>query len=102
VGAATSGNFPSAFGLGEWNGDLVITGSFITIGPTTARGIATLGQCCPCKADYNVDGGVDGSDLEAFFLDFAAGSAEADVNCDGGTDGPDIESFITAWQRGAC
>ena len=101
-GAATSGSFPSAFGLGEWNGNLLITGSFITIGPAVTRGVATLERCCPCRADYNLDGGVDGSDLEAFFLEFVDGLPGADVNCDGGTDGPDIESFITSWQRGEC
>lgn len=83
-------------------GNLVITGSFITIGPAVTRGVATLERCCPCRADYNLDGGVDGMDLEAFFVEFVDGLPAADVNCDGGTDGPDIESFITSWQRREC
>jgi hypothetical protein len=101
-GAATSGNFPSTFGLGEWNNALVITGSFISIGPNITRGIAVLEHCCPCPSDYNHDGGVDGMDLESFFVDFAQGLDIADVNCDGGVDGPDVEAFISAWQRGEC
>jgi hypothetical protein len=51
-------------------------------------------------ADFNVDGGVDGSDIEAFFVAWQAGAPEADFNMDGGVDGSDIEAFFIAWQNG--
>ncbi|MCX5688699.1 MAG: hypothetical protein NTV94_02720 [Planctomycetota bacterium] len=47
--------------------------------------------------DFNVDGGVDGQDIEAFILSWEAGATGADVNCDGGIDGGDIESFFRCW-----
>lgn len=55
-----------------------------------------------CIADFNSDGGVDGSDVEAFFIAWAAAEVLADVNQDGGVDGSDIETFFDAWQTGAC
>ncbi len=54
----------------------------------------------PCLADFNGDGGVDGGDIEAFFLLWETGEAGGDVNEDGGVDGGDIGAFITAWQLG--
>jgi len=53
-----------------------------------------------CRADVNVDGGVDGQDIEAFFTVFAAGSVAADFNDDGGTDGQDVEAFFHLWEAG--
>jgi hypothetical protein len=53
-----------------------------------------------CVGDYNQDGGVDGSDIEAFFIDWEAGEGAADVNEDGGVDGGDIEFFFTRWDAG--
>jgi hypothetical protein len=47
--------------------------------------------------DFNVDGGVDGQDIEAFILAWEAGGRSADVNCDGGIDGGDIEAFFRCW-----
>lgn len=68
-------------------------------------GNAAPGAACPpasCGADYNADGGVDGSDLEAFFREWADSAGCSDVNQDGGVDGSDVESFIIAWERGGC
>jgi hypothetical protein len=98
---ATSGNWPSAFGLAEWNGNLMIGGSFVSIGPVPARGMA-LRACCPCPADFNHDGSVEGADVEAFFLAFEAGEPAADVDCGGGVDGADVETFFRAWEAGGC
>ncbi|MBX3410290.1 MAG: hypothetical protein KF859_10435 [Phycisphaeraceae bacterium] len=56
----------------------------------------------PCYADYNQDGGVDGQDVEAFFLDWEAGDSAADVNQDGGVDGQDVEFFFLQWEAGGC
>jgi hypothetical protein len=56
----------------------------------------------PCPADFNQDGGVDGSDVDAFFLAWEAGEMAADVNQDGGVDGSDIDTFFIAWENGGC
>ena len=56
----------------------------------------------PCAADFNVDGGVDGMDIEPFFLTWQAGACAADVNQDGGVDGGDVETFFVTWQAGGC
>jgi hypothetical protein len=56
----------------------------------------------PCKADFNGDGGVDGSDVAAFFVAWEAGGAVSDVNEDGGVDGSDVEAFFVVWEAGGC
>lgn len=61
-----------------------------------------VGDPTPCPADFNQDGGVDGSDVEAFFVAWTAAEPEADVNIDGGVDGADVETFFTAWSAGGC
>ncbi|GEM_PF-4645144 len=53
-----------------------------------------------CLADFNDDGGVDGGDIESFFVVWASGDAQADVNGDGGVDGGDIETFFVRWEAG--
>jgi hypothetical protein len=55
-----------------------------------------------CPADFNGDGGIDGADVEAFFVAWEAGSEQADVNSDGGVDGADAEVFFVAWEAGGC
>lgn len=59
-------------------------------------------ECPPCAADFNQDGGVDGSDVEAFFNEWENGLGCADVNLDGGIDGADVEFFFAVWQEGGC
>ena len=56
----------------------------------------------PCPADFNRDGGIDGSDVEAFFRAWESGVATADVNEDGGVDNGDVERFLFTWERGGC
>lgn len=55
-----------------------------------------------CPADFNGDGGVDGADVEAFFVAWEAAETGADVNQDGGIDGADIETFFVSWEAGGC
>jgi hypothetical protein len=63
----------------------------------------TLNTCPPpCPADFNQDGGIDGADIEAFFLAWESGGAAADVNFDGGVDGSDLEAFFRVWEAGSC
>jgi hypothetical protein len=59
-------------------------------------------ECPPCAADYNNDGGVDGADVESFFLAWEDAQTCADVNEDGGIDGADVEFFFVAWENGGC
>ncbi|MBS0197766.1 MAG: hypothetical protein JSR77_13510 [Planctomycetes bacterium] len=61
-----------------------------------------IGGAGPCIGDFNQDGGVDGADVEAFFVPWQEGDAAADVNGDGGVDGADVETFFLAWQAGGC
>jgi hypothetical protein len=53
-----------------------------------------------CGADLNCDGGVDGSDIDAFFSLWEAGDQGADVNADGGVDGDDVGTFFMTWEAG--
>lgn len=55
---------------------------------------------CGCVADFNVDGGVTGDDISAFFLAYEAGDGASDVNQDGGTTGDDISFFFAAYEGG--
>jgi hypothetical protein len=55
-----------------------------------------------CAADFNSDGGVDGADVESFFVAWAAADGLADVNIDGGVDGADVEAFFVVWSAGSC
>lgn len=84
--------------------DMVATG---THDPLFVRGygvIDTLGAHLVdyCPADFNNDGGVDGVDIEQFFLRWETGEAGADTNNDGGVDGVDVEVFFGVWEAGGC
>lgn len=56
----------------------------------------------PCVADINSDGGIDGMDVNDFFVAWENGALNADVNVDGGIDGTDVSDFIDAWIQGSC
>jgi hypothetical protein len=56
----------------------------------------------PCPADYNQDGGIDGSDVQAFFADWENALPPSDVNQDGGIDGTDVQYFFEVWSAGGC
>jgi hypothetical protein len=64
--------------------------------------IVAIDCAAPCPADFNQDGGVDGSDVDAFFSAWESGDSSADVNQDGGVDGSDIDPFFFAWENGGC
>jgi hypothetical protein len=55
-----------------------------------------------CAADYNADGGVDGSDVQAFFDEWVNAGGCSDVNADGGVDGTDVQAFFDVWVSGGC
>jgi hypothetical protein len=80
---------------------ILIHGDFTSlIDGTPAFKFAYIPDPLICVADQNCDGGVDGADIEAFFITFAAGSPAADVNNDGGVDGSDVEAFYRVWTSG--
>lgn len=58
--------------------------------------------CAECAADYNLDGGVTGDDVAAFFVDFENSAPCADVNLDGGVTGDDVAFFFTVFENGGC
>ena len=59
-------------------------------------------ECPACAADYDNNGGVDGGDLAAFFVDFEAGEECADVDGNGGVDGGDLAAFFQVFESGGC
>ncbi len=77
-------------------------GPFTTCVDNNNNGTADICEGGRCVADYNEDGGIDGSDVEAFFISWAAGQSLADVNEDGGVDGGDVEYFFVRWEAGSC
>ncbi|MBS0198006.1 MAG: hypothetical protein JSR77_14715 [Planctomycetes bacterium] len=79
--------------------------SVIFTGGSTAgdvRQMIRIPTPIPCPADFNQDGGIDGSDVGAFFEQWEAGNPSGDVNQDGGTDGADVEYFFQRWSAGGC
>jgi hypothetical protein len=54
----------------------------------------------PCPADVTRDGGVDGSDISAFFAAWEIGEASSDLNGDGAVDGQDVHEFFSHWEAG--
>lgn len=53
-----------------------------------------------CLGDYDLDGGVTGADIAAFFSDFEQGAENADLDQDGGITGADIAEFFTRFENG--
>jgi hypothetical protein len=64
----------------------------------TVRFVMDFGE--PCIADFNLDGGVDGPDVQSFFESWEAGSVLSDTNSDGGVDGSDVAAFFEVWEQG--
>lgn len=100
-GLSSGGSFSVAGTVGQPDAGQPMRG-----GPFSIRGGFWEGlsadAACPCAADYNHDGGIDGSDIVAFFADWEDGAPCADVNQDGGIDGGDMELFFALWEGGGC
>ena len=87
-------NFPSVFGLGLYEGNLVVGGNFTQVGPDglAAAGLAMYTTCAGgCAADINGDGVLNVLDFVAFQLAWQAQEAIADCD-DNGT--YDILDFV--------
>lgn len=84
------------------------SGSFVGSGYVTGQNegystfAMTLPDCPACAADYDLDGGVTGADVAAFFADFETGDACADVDQDGGVTGSDLGAFFAVFEAGGC
>ncbi len=76
----------------------------IADGCPTSASVAYLNLAFPgpCSADFNEDGGVDGADVNAFFVAWESGVDTADLNEDGGVDGADVGDFFAVWEVGGC
>jgi hypothetical protein len=78
--------------------NVVLSPAFVVGSMIFTSGRVTVSGAC--VGDFNNDGGVDGQDIEAFFIQWSDGFTVADVNADGGVDGQDVEYFFTAWSSG--
>lgn len=100
-GLSSGASFSLAGTIGQPDAGAPMQGNAFTLRGGFWEGLP-VGAECPCAADYNRDGGIDGSDVAAFFADWEGGAACADANQDGGIDGTDIEVFFSLWERGGC
>lgn len=67
------------------------------------RQTTTSCSTCPeCAADFDQNGGVDGADLAAFFMEYESGAVCADVDQNGGVDGADLATFFMTYESGGC
>jgi hypothetical protein len=107
----TANEFDPSYGMPLFTTNLLsgatLSGSFssYTLAPTaagkyllrnTGTGITLLFDF----ADYNGDGGVDGSDIAPFISAWEQGLPWADINGDGGVDAADLEAFFALWAAG--
>jgi hypothetical protein len=102
-GTSTGGDFSLSGTIGQHDAGGPMTGGDFSLTGGFWAGTGSGGGGCPaCPADYNQDGGIDGSDVEAFFTDWEGGAGCGDTNQDGGIDGADVEFFFSAWENGGC
>jgi hypothetical protein len=101
-GTSAGGSFTLSGTIGQpdagptmTGGNFALTGGFWVAGPSGS-------SCPPCAADYDLDGGVTGADIAAFFADFEQGLPCADTDLDGGITGADIASFFAVFEAGGC
>ena len=100
-GLSSGGSFSIAGTIGQPDAGQAMHGGSFSIRAGFWEGLSS-DVACFCAADYNRDGGIDGSDIVAFFADWEDGAPCADVNQDGGIDGGDMELFFALWEGGGC
>lgn len=105
-GTTISGEQAGALPAGRYMFDFSAAAEAHSSGATsTAASVRfsfAIAPAARCPADFNQDGGVDGGDVESFFLAWEQGDSAADVNQDGGVDGSDVATFFLAWEAGGC
>jgi hypothetical protein len=96
-------NFQGLWTLRVTDGAAGSVGQILGFALKTAALTGSCPPVCPlCAADFNGDGGIDGSDVQAFFNSWQGGEPCADVNGDGGIDGSDVQFFFAEWEAGRC
>ncbi|GIW73796.1 MAG: hypothetical protein KatS3mg103_0318 [Phycisphaerales bacterium] len=92
----------SAFGLGAFEGDLYVGGSFTTVNGQPAGGIVRRIGCAGtgCYADFDASGSLDIFDFLAFQNAFDAGDLAADCDQDGSLTLFDFLCFQNAFDAG--
>ena len=81
--------------------DLILSSSESLVTSARPRLIVRfLSPARPCIGDFNGDGGIDGSDVGAFFVAWEAADPATDLNADGGIDIEDVIAFIRVWEVG--
>ncbi|MBS0198691.1 MAG: hypothetical protein JSR77_18240 [Planctomycetes bacterium] len=95
---STNGTIELGGTIGQPDAGTMGSGTMVLYGGFWAVGL----EPPPCPADYNMDGGIDGQDVQAFYADWENGLLPADVNQDGGIDGADVQFFFIAWEAGGC
>jgi hypothetical protein len=99
--ATTSITITPCVGLADYRVRCTVTAACGSVTSEVAV-VTTACPCLACPADFNQDGGIDGADVDAFFIRWEAGHCDADVNQDGGVDGADVDTFFAAWEAGGC
>lgn len=102
-GTSTGATYSISGTIGQPDAGPTMTGSTYAVTGGFWVGVgAGASNCAPCAADYDLNGGVDGGDLAAFFADFEAGESCADVDLNGGVDGGDLAYFFAVFEAGGC
>ncbi len=101
-GTSSGGNFTLSGTIGQPDAGPTMSGGSFTLTGGFWAATPTGSSCPPCPADYDLDGGVTGGDIAAFFSDFEQGLPCADTDLDGGVTGGDIAAFFAAFEAGGC
>lgn len=96
-----NGTRGTAYSLAPGSRTLAISGTFETAGEHVAAGFVELQRIeGTCAIDLNCDWGIDGSDVEAFFVLYEADNLRADLDDSGDLSTDDIVAFFTAFANG--
>lgn len=96
-----SGTRGAVYSLAPGSTSLALSGDFETAGEHVAAGFVQLQRPTgACAIDLNCDWGIDGSDVEAFFVLYEAGNIRADLDDSGDISNDDIVTFFTAFANG--
>ena len=101
-GTSTGGDFSLSGTIGQHDAGGPMTGGDFSVSGGFWVGAGTGTPGCPCAADYNQDGGVDGTDVSVFFDDWSAAIGCADTDQSGGIDGADVDYFFSVWSAAGC
>ncbi len=83
-------------GAGEWS----IIRLRVTVSNACGTATSNPYDLRICAGDFNCDGGIDGGDVDSFFVEWESGGPPADLNLDGGVDGADVQFFYAHWEAG--